>query len=816
MPRPPGLGRIRPLFVALLAALPNLALAAGPAPRPIGPAGRAEYRIVRVANAGPVDFAELLNAGFDVERNGRREVIAYVTAEEMDKLEALGFAWTELPDPGLAEFLARTGQADGPLAPDAAYHDYASWTAQLQQVASDHPAIARRISAGKSVQGRDLWWMKISDNPDAEEDEPAFKFVANIHGDEKVGTENVLRLIDWLTDRYATDSRVRRLVDNLEIWLMPSMNPDGNALAQRYNAAGIDMNRDFPDLWNDPVNTIDGRARETGLMMTWQFAHQTMLSANFHGGEVVTNYPYDGNTDGMPIYSTAPDDDVLLDISLDYAEDNGPMSASSSFPQGVTNGADWYTLYGGMQDWNYVWQGDVDLTIELSATKTPAASTLDAYWNDNRESMLSYMERALTGVRGRVTDALTGAPLLATLRVAGRTHPFYTDLPVGDFQRVLKAGSYLLEVSAEGYQARTIPFSVTSTRGDATRLDVTLWPLPTGFSATGSRVAQDTDGDGWLEPGEAGQLAVTLRNGGAAASGIAGTLRPLTPWGRAQTGAAWPDLGPGAAAESLPPHLGLSVAPGAPAGHKLAFAVDWTAAGGARGTTDAFFVPLGAPTLTTRDATDTPKSIPNPGTTTSAVTVASDEELLETDVRVTINHPYLADLRVTLVAPDGTRVRLHARQGGSGDNINTTYDTLTAPADSLDVLRGRSSAGTWTLEVKDDAAGNAGSLQSWRLELKTRPWEIPLPEVLLCDLTRQAGGATALSWWPVGSALSYRVYRGSDPQASGSFVDVTSEDVSASDTAFTDRSASAPGSLTCWLVSAVGVKGEGLLGHYGR
>ena len=170
----------------------------------------------------------------------------------------------------------------------------------------------------------------------------------------------------------------------------------------------------------------------------------------------------------------------------------------------------------------------------------------------------------------------------------------------------------------------------------------------------------------------------------------------------------------------------------------------------------------------------------------------------------------------TLVAPDGTRVRLHSRQGGSADNIDTTYDTLTAPVDSLDVLRGRSSLGTWTLEVQDAAAGNVGSLQSWRLELKTRPWETPLPEVLLRDLSRQAGGATGLTWWPVGAALTYKVYRASDPQASGSFVDVTSEDLSASDTAFTDRSASVPGSLTCWLVSAVGVKGEGLLGHSGR
>jgi subtilisin-like proprotein convertase family protein len=361
-----------------------------------------------------------------------------------------------------------------------------------------------------------------------------------------------------------------------------------------------------------------------------------------------------------------------------------------------------------------------------------------------------------------------------------------------------------------------LPFTVASSRGDATRLDVTLFPNPTGLAVMASRAAQETDGDGWLEPGEAGQLAVTVRNGGGAASGISGALRPLTAYGLPQTGASWPDLGPGASAETTPPHFGLSVAPDAPAGHKLAFAIDWTTAHGASGTTDAFFVPIGAPSLTLRDATDTPKAIPNPGKTTSTIGVTLDEELEEVDARVRITHPYIADLRVVLVAPDGTRVRLHNRQGGSADDIDTAYDTLTAPVDSLDVLRGRSSAGTWTLEVQDAAAGNVGSLQSWRLELKTRPWETPLPEVLLRDLSRQPDGATALTWWPVGSALTYEVYRGSDPQSFDGFSAVTDEDVSASDTTFADRSTSATGSLTCWLVSAVGVKGEGLLGHYAR
>ena len=69
MSRSPGLRRLRLVAALLLAASLPLLLGAGPAPRPIGVLGRAEYRIVRIAGAGPVDFAELLNSGFDVERN---------------------------------------------------------------------------------------------------------------------------------------------------------------------------------------------------------------------------------------------------------------------------------------------------------------------------------------------------------------------------------------------------------------------------------------------------------------------------------------------------------------------------------------------------------------------------------------------------------------------------------------------------------------------------------------------------------------------------------------------------------------------------
>lgn len=802
---------VRNIALALFALLP-LFVAFRPAPKPIGPDGRALYSLVRLSG-GELAFGELVRLGFDVERNGVGETVAYVSPAEAEKLEAYGFRLDLLPDPGL-EALKR-GDA-GPAALLDSYHNYDALTSALQQVANDHPAIARLSSAGKSVEGRDLWWMKISDNPDADEDEPGFKYISTIHGDEVVGVENCLKLIDWLTDRYASDPRVRRLVDEVEIWIMPLMNPDGNARSQRYNAQGVDLNRDFPDRIEDPVDTTAGRATETGRLMNWQSSHWTTLSANFHGGALVTNYPWDGNASHQSVYTASPDDALYRDISLEYSEDNLPMY-NGSFSQGITNGADWYVIYGGMQDWNYFWRGDMQVTIEISNNKWPPASQLPQFWEDNREAMLSYMERVLTGVRGTVTDAATGAPLAARLTIVGRDLPFFTAPAVGDFHRAIEAGSHQLRVEVPGYETQVVPFTVTDAQADAVRLHVRMGEpaAGNGMQVAGWRVASDTNANTRLEPGESGALAVTLRNLDANATGIFGELQPITPYAAVSSGAGWPDLSGGSLAESLPPHFALDVAPDTPAGHKLGFFVEWRTAEGGAGTTDAFLVPTGVPATSQTPASGLPKVLPDQAVVTSSVTIPDDREIAEVNVWVDVRHQYIGDLRISLVAPDGTTVRLHDRQGGQGQAIQTWYDTQTQPVDSLARFVGHSSQGTWTLRIEDLGPTHGGVLQGWTLELLTYPWEDPLPEVRLRGIARTDEG-TRLEWWPVGSAATYHVYRAHDPRSADAYADVTAEDDDPADRAFLDASPAQPGQLTFWIVSADGHTGEGLWGHYGR
>jgi hypothetical protein len=160
------------------------------------------------------------------------------------------------------------------------------------------------------------------------------------------------------------------------------------------------------------------------------------------------------------------------------------MWSSVSFPQGIVNGAAWYAITGGMQDWNYRYEGCFDLTIELSDYQwpDPPAAQLPTYWSQNRESMLAYMEWVLSGVRGIVRDAQTGQPVRAAVRVEGFHHLVFSDPGVGDYHRILQPGNYALWFYAPGYQPQRIP-SVAVGGGTATRVDVALQPVNPRFAA---------------------------------------------------------------------------------------------------------------------------------------------------------------------------------------------------------------------------------------------------------------------------------------------------------------------------------------------
>ncbi|KAG6625936.1 hypothetical protein CIPAW_15G012300 [Carya illinoinensis] len=295
--------------------------------------------------------------------------------------------------------------------------------------------ISRIYSIGKSVNGIPLWVIEISDKPGEQEAEPAFKYIGNVHGDEPAAS----------------------IVENVHLHILPSMNPDGFSLRRRGNANNVDLNRDFPDQFFPLNDDVDMRQPETRAIMNWLRDIHFTASASLHGGALVANYPWDGTEDKRTNYFGCPDDETFRFMASIYSHSHYNMSSSKEFQGGITNGASWYPIYGGMQDWNYIHGGCFELTLEISDNKWPSANELPTLWEYNKMSMLNLVASLLkTGVHGRIFSSDTGRPVLGSITVKGINHTVKAGRTFADYHRLLAPGGrYEVMATVPGYKSRS-------------------------------------------------------------------------------------------------------------------------------------------------------------------------------------------------------------------------------------------------------------------------------------------------------------------------------------------------------------------------
>lgn len=102
-----------------------------------------------------------------------------------------------------------------------------------------YPNLTALYSIGKSIQGRDLWVIVVSSSPyEHMIGKPDVKYIANIHGNEAVGKELMLHLVQYFVTSYNTDPYIKWLLDNTRIHILPSLNPDGYAVSKEGTCDG--------------------------------------------------------------------------------------------------------------------------------------------------------------------------------------------------------------------------------------------------------------------------------------------------------------------------------------------------------------------------------------------------------------------------------------------------------------------------------------------------------------------------------------------------------------------------------------------------
>ncbi len=374
-----------------------------------------------------------------------------------------------------------------------AYPTYSVYLQMLSNFATTYPTLCAidTVMASTPSGNYKILAAKISKNVNTAENEPQFLYTSSIHGDETTGLILLLRLANYLLTNYGTISQVTTLVDGAEIYLCPMANPEGTYYqsnpvgstvvnSRRENLNAVDLNRNYPD--PRAGQNPDGNATqpETQAFINFATTHHFNMSANFHGGAELTNFPWDTwVTTGNP----NADDAWWRRVCTNYVTSARlvtPTYMSSTIPSGVTEGGDWYVITGGRQDYMNFFKQCREQTIELDNTKTTQTQNLNQKWNENYVSLLNYMQECLYGIRGVITDSCSGLPIRAKVFANGYDQAndsshVYSALPVGNYHKYVNTGTYSLTYSAPGYTSKTIT-GIAVTNGTASVRNIQLAP----------------------------------------------------------------------------------------------------------------------------------------------------------------------------------------------------------------------------------------------------------------------------------------------------------------------------------------------------
>ncbi|MEM3342378.1 MAG: clostripain-related cysteine peptidase, partial [Thermoplasmata archaeon] len=190
---------------------------------------------------------------------------SYNSAQYSSSLLSQQTLWNEL----LSDLFATT------IMPSiTSYHTYSSLGTELNSLAASHPDIMKVSVIGKSVNNRNIYAVKVSDNVNTSENsEPDVVYTGGIHGNEKQGVEMCMFLLHYLVDNYGINATLTNYVNSFEIWFIPMLNPDGNT--NNVQAHGFQM-----EVLTGIQHSLSLRLRHSGICISGNIL--SILSHTIH------------------------------------------------------------------------------------------------------------------------------------------------------------------------------------------------------------------------------------------------------------------------------------------------------------------------------------------------------------------------------------------------------------------------------------------------------------------------------------------------------------------------------------------------------
>ncbi|MFO7616460.1 MAG: M14 family zinc carboxypeptidase [Bacteroidales bacterium] len=444
-----------------------------------------------------------MKPGAWIEVTANPEVIARLKAEGF-RIEFIANSFKELYEeqPGLKY--------------SPPFHNYEQTNAELVAIAAAHTGITRLDTIGYSVLGRAICCLKLSDQPGLDEDEPPILIIGAHHGNEVHSVEAVLYQIHHLIDNYNVDPEVTRWINEMEIWFIPLMNPDGREAMRRVNQNGVDLNRNYSFGFTPGGNHGPAAFSEPENAAIRDFAarYPPVMSLSYHTSGQYLLHPWT-HTNGA-----APDSSAMI-YHGNLICQSIPAQSGTGDHYALLQGGRWYFTAGEYCDYMYVTHNTLAFTVEMGISQAPDYSVVPEMVEGNLAGLKTMLRQVWkAGVTGLVTDAGTGLAVRAVIDIPsidrqGKVPLRTADSLYGRYYRYLEPGTYAFEVSAPGYRTVTAEIVISPD-------SLIYWDIPMERSAylqidaivvtDGGSPNTSGNADGLVNVGETLGLSMSLLN----------------------------------------------------------------------------------------------------------------------------------------------------------------------------------------------------------------------------------------------------------------------------------------------------------------